>query len=128
MQISEKGSQEKNLGTSVLEGTLLTRQCKWTFTKRFYPFYTTNKMPHVAVKITKKRFVGSNSQVYLHYGNLHRRLSAHFQRRAFLCCIFRSTQYKHERFEPNCRMPRRGKVLTKVLWMIANQQTRRNVD
>jgi len=25
-------------------------------------------------------------------------------------------------------MPRRGKVLTKVLWMIANQQTRRNVD
>ena len=45
-----------------------------------------------------------------------------------VCCIFRSTQYKHERFEPNCRMPRRGKVLTKVLWMIANQQTRRNVD
>ena len=44
------------------------------------------------------------------------------------CCIFRSTQYKHERFEPNCRMPRRGKALTKVLWMIANQQTRRNVE
>jgi len=32
--------------------------------KSLYPFYTTKKMPHVAVTITKKRFVGSNSQVY----------------------------------------------------------------
>jgi len=29
-----------------------------------YPFYTTKKMPHVTVTITKKRFVGSNSHVY----------------------------------------------------------------
>jgi len=32
--------------------------------KTLYPFYTTKKMPHVAVTITKKRFVGSNSHVY----------------------------------------------------------------
>jgi len=37
-----------------LEGTLLTMQCKWTFTKRFYPFYTTKKMPHVTATITEK--------------------------------------------------------------------------
>jgi len=42
-----------------LEGTLLTMKCKWTFTKRFIlenaPCYGNNH---------KKRFVGSNSQVY----------------------------------------------------------------
>ena len=32
--------------------------------KTLYPFYATKKMPHVTVTITKKRFVGSNSQVY----------------------------------------------------------------
>ena len=32
--------------------------------KTLYPFYTTKKMPTVTVTITKKRFVGSNSQVY----------------------------------------------------------------
>ena len=31
----------------------------------------------------KKRFVGSNSQVYYYYDNLHSRLSADFQHRAF---------------------------------------------
>jgi len=36
------------------------------------------------VTITKKRLVGSNSQVYQYYDNLHSRLSADFQRRAFL--------------------------------------------
>jgi len=48
-----------------LEVTLLTMQCKWTFTKLLILFYTTKKMPHVTVAITKKRkrFVGSNSQV-----------------------------------------------------------------
>jgi len=44
-----------------LEGTLLTIHCKWSSTKRFY---NTKKMPRVTVTITKKRFVGSNSQVY----------------------------------------------------------------
>jgi len=34
------------------------------FHKTLYPFYTTKKMPHVTVTITKKRFVGRNSQVY----------------------------------------------------------------
>ena len=32
--------------------------------KSLYPFYTTKKMLHVTVTITKKRFVGSSSQVY----------------------------------------------------------------
>ena len=32
--------------------------------KSLYPFYTTKEMPHVTVTITKKRFVGSSSQVY----------------------------------------------------------------
>jgi len=35
-----------------LEGTLLTMQCKWTFTKRF--MLATNKIPRVTVTITKK--------------------------------------------------------------------------
>ena len=46
-----------------LEGTFLTMQCKWMFTT-LYPFYKTTEMPCVAVTITKKRFVGRNSQVY----------------------------------------------------------------
>jgi len=46
-----------------LEGTLLTMQCKWTFTKRFI-LSTLKKIPRVTVTITKKRFVGSSSQVY----------------------------------------------------------------
>jgi len=29
-----------------------------------HPFYTTKEIPHVTVTITKKRFVGSSSQVY----------------------------------------------------------------
>jgi len=32
--------------------------------KTLYPFYTTKKTPRDTVTITKKRFVGSNSQVY----------------------------------------------------------------
>jgi len=32
--------------------------------KTLYPFYTTKEMPYVTVIITKKRFVGSNSQAY----------------------------------------------------------------
>jgi len=32
--------------------------------KTLYPFYTGKKIPHVTVTITKKRFVGSSSQVY----------------------------------------------------------------
>jgi len=32
--------------------------------KSLYPFYTTKEMAHVTVTITKKRFVGSSSQVY----------------------------------------------------------------
>jgi len=44
-----------------LEGTFLTMQSKWSSTKRFY---NTKKMPRVTVTITKKRFVGRNSQVY----------------------------------------------------------------
>jgi len=43
-----------------IEGTMLTMQCKWTL----YLFYTAKGMPHVTVTITKKRFVGSNSEVY----------------------------------------------------------------
>jgi len=31
--------------------------------KTLFPFYTTKKMPHVTVTITKKRFVASDSQV-----------------------------------------------------------------
>jgi len=52
--------------------------------KTLYPFYTTKKMPHVTVAITQKRFVGSNSQVYWYYDNLHGAQFTDFQRRAFL--------------------------------------------
>jgi len=52
--------------------------------KMLYSIYTTNKMPHVTVTITKIRFVGSTSQVYCYYDNLHSRLSAYFQCRAIL--------------------------------------------
>jgi len=36
-----------------LEGTLLTMQCKWTFTKRFILSTWQRKCPHVTVTITK---------------------------------------------------------------------------
>jgi len=52
--------------------------------KTRYLFYTTKGMPHVTVTITKKRFVGSNSQVYSYYNSLHSRLSTYFQRKEFL--------------------------------------------
>jgi len=51
--------------------------------KSLYPFYTTKEMPRVTVTITKKRFVGSSSQVY-YYDNLHSRLSADFQHRPLI--------------------------------------------
>jgi len=49
-----------------LEGTLLTSDdaMQMDVSKSLYPFYTAKKMPHVTVTITKKRFVGSNGQVY----------------------------------------------------------------
>ena len=49
-----------------LEGTLLTSDdvMQMDVHKTLYPFYTTKKMPRVTVTITKKRFVGRNSQVY----------------------------------------------------------------
>jgi len=49
-----------------LEGTLPTSDdvMQMDVHKTLYPFYTTKKMPCVTVTITKKRFVGRNSQVY----------------------------------------------------------------
>jgi len=37
--------------------------------RTFYLFYTTKIMPHVKARVTKLRFVGSNSQLY--YDDLH---------------------------------------------------------
>jgi len=67
-----------------LKGNIADDTMQMDVHETLYPFYTRNKMPHVIVTITKKHFVGSNSQVYYYYKNLHSRLSAHFQRRAFL--------------------------------------------
>jgi len=47
-----------------LEGTLLTMQCKWTFTKRLIFSTPQENAPCDGNNHTKKRFVGSNSQVY----------------------------------------------------------------
>jgi len=43
----------------ISEGTLLTMQCKWTFTKRVILSILQRKC-----LILRERFVGSNSQVY----------------------------------------------------------------
>jgi len=67
-----------------LKGNIAHDAMQMVVHKTLHPFYTRKKMPHVTVTITKKRFLGSNSQVYYYYENLHSRLSAHFQRRAFL--------------------------------------------
>jgi len=67
-----------------LKGNIADDPMQMDVHKALYPFYTGKKMPHVTVTITKKRFVGSNSQVYYYYENLHSRLSAHFQHRAFI--------------------------------------------
>ena len=63
-EISLRNSSSGPEYLSPLEGTLLTMQCKWTFTKHFI-LSTLQKMPHFTVTITKERFVGSNSQVYI---------------------------------------------------------------
>jgi len=63
IKISLRNSSGGLVYLRTLEGTLLTMQCKWTFTKRFI-LSTLQKIPHVTVSITEKRFVGSNSQVY----------------------------------------------------------------
>jgi len=47
-----------------LRGNIADDAMQMDVHKTPYPFYTTKKMPHVTVAITKKRFVGSNSQVY----------------------------------------------------------------
>jgi len=67
-----------------LRGNIADVAMQMDVPKTLYPFYTTKKMPHVTVTITKKRFVGSSSHVYLYYDNLHNAKSADFQRRAFL--------------------------------------------
>jgi len=46
------------------EGTLLTMQCKWTFTKRFISFLHYKENSPCYGNNHKKRYVGSNSQVY----------------------------------------------------------------
>jgi len=52
-----------------LEGTLLTSDdvMQMDVHKTLNPLYTTKKMPHVTVTITRKRFVSSNSQVYYYH-------------------------------------------------------------
>ena len=47
-----------------LRGNIADDALQMDVHKTLYPFYTTKKMPHVTATITKKRFAGSNSQVY----------------------------------------------------------------
>jgi len=57
-----------------LEGKLLTSNdaTQMDVHKTLNPFYTTKKMPHDTVTITKKHFVSSNSQVYqYHYTTIY---------------------------------------------------------
>jgi len=58
LQVRENGIALRNSSGGpehllTLEGTLLTMQCKWTFTKRFI-LSTLKKMPRVTVTTTKK--------------------------------------------------------------------------
>ena len=72
------------LSICALRGNIADDAMQMDVNKSLYPFYTTKKMPHVTVTITRKRFVVSNSQVYWYYDNLHSAQSADFQRRVFL--------------------------------------------
>jgi len=47
-----------------LKGNIADDTMQMDVHKTLYPFYTTKKILRVTVRITKKRFVGSNSQVY----------------------------------------------------------------
>jgi len=47
-----------------LRGNIADDAMQMDVHKTFYPLYTTKKMPRVTVTITKKPFVGSNSQLY----------------------------------------------------------------
>jgi len=47
-----------------LRGSIADYAMQMDVHKTLYPFYTTKKIPRVTVRITKKRLVGSNSQVY----------------------------------------------------------------
>ena len=52
------------LSICALRGNIADDAMEMDVHKTLYPFYTTEKMPRVTVTITKKRFVGSSSQVY----------------------------------------------------------------
>ena len=53
------------LGICELRGNIADDAMQMDVHKTLYPFYTTKKMPHVDVMVrNKKRFVGSNNQVY----------------------------------------------------------------
>jgi len=62
-EISLRNSSGSPGYLSPLKGTLLMMQYKWTFTKRFI-LSTLQKSPPCYGNNHKKRFVGSNSQVY----------------------------------------------------------------
>jgi len=47
-----------------LRGNIADDAMEVDVSKSLYPFYTTKEMSHVTATITKKRFVGSNNQVY----------------------------------------------------------------
>jgi len=62
------------LSICVLRGNVADDAMQVDVNKWLYPFYTA----HVTVPITKKRFVGGNSQGYQYCDNSHSRLSADF--------------------------------------------------
>jgi len=47
-----------------LRGNIAEDAMQMDVNKSLYPFYTTKEMPHFYGNNHKKRFVGSNSQVY----------------------------------------------------------------
>jgi len=62
-EISLRNSSSVPEYLRILEGTLLTMQCKWTFTKRFI-FSTLQENAPCYGNNHKKRFVCSNTQIY----------------------------------------------------------------
>jgi len=86
-EISLRNSSGGTSRLRPLEGTLLTSDDAMQIDvhKELNPFYTTKKMPHVTVTITKNASLAAiASYTSIAIDKLHSRLSAQIQRRAFL--------------------------------------------
>ena len=63
-EISLRNSSGGPVAVAHLRGSTADDAVQMDVHKTLYPFYTTKKIHRVTVRITKKRLVGSNSQLY----------------------------------------------------------------